>query len=141
MTEDKSVPDNQNQSNRPDAMDTDPLLEKGMPYAPVINNLTLRFQFKSSEVASANTRGHLATMTTTIINKLLSFSDLEITILDKKGHRVDRQSIIAISDELMQKKFQFKYRENAFLCPQGTPQRGNYVWKVFVVKSGNTSSV
>ena len=113
MTTGKGAPTPQTKDDAPKAMDTDPLLDKGMPPHRLLNNITLRFQFPTSETATTNARGHISTMTTSIINKLLSFSDLSINIFDKEGNRVDRQSIIAIPDDVMQTKFSFTFREQA----------------------------
>ena len=77
------------------------------------NKYVLRFQFYASKQKTApEDKGHIATMTSKIVNKILSI-DQKTKVLDSKGNNVDRQGIINMTDADVHNKFRFVTKPNA----------------------------
>ena len=77
------------------------------------NQFVLRFQFFASKQKTPPTeRGHIATMTTKIVDSIL-YSNIDAKIIDSKGNNVDKQALINVPDEEIQNKFRIVTKPDA----------------------------
>ena len=83
----------------------------------IVKRHVLKFQFKHSKTKSLPTsRGHIAQMTTKIVNYIIDCQELSANVLTANKEKVDKQSVQTFPDEKALEMFCVQF------CPNATRQ-------------------